>query len=241
MVRALLIADLHLSRERPATVELFLRFLKDEASRSQNLYILGDLFNVWIGDDDRTEPIPQIFKALSDLATRGTRLFLLKGNRDFLIGDNFCRETGCALLHDPAVVNLSCGPTLLMHGDLLVTDDVNYQRDRSYLRSDNFRDNFLNKSLDERTTMAADMRQRSRDAKANLADSIMDVNQQTVEEYMRQNGTWHLIHGHTHRPVTHDFRLDGRPAKRIVLADWKENKGPYLVDHGDALESYIFR
>ncbi len=241
MVKALLIADLHLSGERSATVELFLRFLKDEASRSQNLYILGDMFDVWIGDDDRTEPIPQIFKALSDLAARGRGLFLLKGNRDFLIGDSFCRETGCSLLHDPAVVNLSGGPTLLMHGDLLATDDLNYQRDRDYLRSDDFRDNFLSKSLDERTAMAADMRQQSREAQANLPDNIMDVNQQTVEQYMRQNGTWQLIHGHTHRPATHDFRLDGRPARRIVLADWKGNMGPYLVDHGDGLESCTFR
>ncbi len=241
MVKALLIADLHLSGERSATVELFLRFLKDEASRSQNLYILGDMFDVWIGDDDRTEPIPQIFKALSDLAARGTGLFLLKGNRDFLIGDGFCRETGCSLLHDPAVVNLSGGPTLLMHGDLLATDDLNYQRDRDYLRSDDFRDNFLSKSLDERTAMAADMRQQSREAQANLPDNIMDVNQQTVEQYMRQNGTWQLIHGHTHRPATHNFRLDGRPARRIVLADWKGNMGPYLIDHGDGLESCTFR
>ncbi|MCP3669347.1 MAG: UDP-2,3-diacylglucosamine diphosphatase [Gammaproteobacteria bacterium] len=241
MIKTLLIADLHLSGKRSATVELFLRFLKDEASSSQRLYILGDMFDVWIGDDDRTEPIPQIFKGLSDLAAKGTELFLLKGNRDFLIGEGFCRETGCSLLHDPAVVNLASGPTLLMHGDLLTTDDINYQRDREYLRSDEFRDNFLSKSLNERTTIATDMRQQSRDAKANLANNIMDVNQQAVEQYMRQNGTWQLIHGHTHLPATHDFRLDGRPARRIVLADWKEDVGPYLIDHGDGLESCIFR
>jgi len=241
MVNAMLIADLHLSGERSATVELFLRFLKDEASRSQRLYILGDLFEVWIGDDDRTEPIPQILKAMSNLASRGTQLFLIRGNRDFLIGESFCRETGCALLQDPAVINLSGVHTLLMHGDLLATDDLDYQRDRVYLRSDDFRRDFLRKSLEERASLAADMRQQSRDAQSNLPDNIMDVNQKTVEQYMRDNGTWQLIHGHTHRPETHDFRLGGRPAKRIVLADWKDNRGEYLIDHGDGLEESIFR
>ncbi len=241
MVNAMLIADLHLSGEKSATVELFLRFLRDEVSRSQRLYILGDLFEVWIGDDDRTEPIPQILSALSDLAARGAQLFLIRGNRDFLIGDGFCRETGCALLQDQAVVNLSGTHTLLMHGDLLATDDLDYQRDRIYLRSDDFRRDFLRKPLEERAGLAADMRQQSCDAKSNLPDNIMDVHQETVEQYMRENGTWQLIHGHTHRPSTHNFRLDGRPAKRIVLADWKEDQGAYLIDHGDGLESCIFR
>lgn len=237
----MLIADLHLSGERSATVELFLRFLKDEASRGQRLYILGDLFEVWIGDDDRTDPIPEILTAMSDLAASGTELFMLRGNRDFLIGEEFCRETGCALMQDAAVVNLSGQSTLLMHGDLLATDDLDYQRDRVYLRSDEFRRDFLRKSLEERANLAADMRQQSRDAQSNLPDNIMDVNQETVEQYMRDNGTWQLIHGHTHRPETHDFRMDGRPAKRIVLGDWKESRGPYLVDHGNGLEGNIFR
>jgi len=241
MVNAMLIADLHLSGDRSATVELFLRFLKDEASRSQRLYILGDLFEVWIGDDDQTDPIPDILKAMSDLASRGTQLFIIRGNRDFLIGEGFCRETGCALMNEAAVVNLSSGATLLMHGDLLATDDLDYQRDRVYLRSDDFRRDFLRKSLEERAILAADMRQQSRDAQSNLPDNIMDVNQQTVEQYMRESGTWQLIHGHTHRPDIHDFRLDGRPAKRIVLADWKEDRGEYLVDHGNGVEKNVFR
>ena len=194
MANAVLIADLHLSGERSATVELFLKFLRDEASSSQRLYILGDLFDVWIGDDDRTEPIPQILAALSDFAAKSRELFLIRGNRDFLIGDGFCRETGCALLQDAAVVNLSEVATLLMHGDLLVTDDLDYQRDRIYLRSDEFRDNFLGKPLSARTDRAAEMRQKSREAKSNLPDNIMDVNDKAVLDYMRQHGVWQLIH-----------------------------------------------
>ncbi len=237
----MLIADLHLSGERSATVELFLRFLRDEASNSQRLYILGDLFDVWIGDDDRTEPIPQILAALSDYAARGRELFMIRGNRDFLIGDGFCRETGCALLKDAAVVNLSGMATLLMHGDLLVTDDLAYQKERLRLRSNDFKDSFLSKPLSERARIAAEMKEQSQGAKSNLPDNIMDVNEATVIEYMRKHGAWQLVHGHTHRPDTYDLRLDGRPATRIVLSDWKDNKGPYLVDHGNGLESRIFR
>ncbi len=241
MANAMLIADLHLSGERSATVELFLRFLRDEASRSQRLYILGDLFDVWIGDDDRTDPIPQILSALSNYATRGRELFLTRGNRDFLIGDGFCRETGCALLQDAAVVNLSGAATLLMHGDLLVTDDPDYQRDRIYLRSKEFKDDFLSKPLSDRIKKAAEMRQQSQVAKSKLSAKIMDVNDTTVSEYMRKHGTWQLIHGHTHKSGTHDFRLDGRPAKRIVLGEWKEDQGQYLVTERNELESRIFR
>lgn len=241
MVNTMLIADLHLTGERSATVELFQRFLKDEASRSRRLYILGDLFDVWIGDDDRTEPIPQILKAMSDLASSGTELFLARGNRDFLIGDSFCRETGCALLPDATVVDLSGVATLLMHGDLLVTDDLDYQRERVNLRSDEFRHNFLSKPLSERVVKAAGMRQQSREAQSGLPHNSMEVNQQTVERYLRENGCRQLIHGHTHRPVTHDFKLDGRAAKRIVLAEWREDQGQYLIDHGDGLESCTFR
>ncbi len=241
MVKSMLIADLHLSGERSATVELFLRFLRDVASNSQRLYILGDLFDVWIGDDDWSEPIPQILTALSNYAARGKELFLIRGNRDFLIGEGFCRETGCALLQDCAVVNLSGQATLLMHGDLLVTDDHEYQKERIRLRSASFKQEFLNKPLSERRMLADEMREQSRRAKENLPDNIMDVNEATVIEYMRKHGAWQLVHGHTHRPDTHDLRLDGRPAKRIVLGDWSNDKGQYLVDHGNGLESRIFR
>ncbi len=241
MIDTLLISDIHLSVERPDTVELFLRFIKDKAQRSQRLYILGDLFDVWLGDDDQTPPIPEIQKGLSDVASKGCQLFFIRGNRDFLIGEGFSRETGCALLHDTAVINISGTSTLLMHGDLLVTDDTDYQRDRAYLRSDQFRDEFLSKPLSERIAIAASLRKKSIEAKSELSKSAMDVVDRTVEEYLRKYHTWQLIHGHIHIQGEYDLRLDGRPAKRFVLGEWTKDKGPYLVTQGNDLEFSIFR
>lgn len=240
MIDTILISDVHLSGERPTTVELFLRFLRDKVARSQRLYILGDLFEVWIGDDDRTPPIPEILKGLSDISSRGCQLFFIKGNRDFLIGEGFSRETGCALLHDTAVINISGTSTLLMHGDLLVTNDLDYQRDRVYLRSNEFRNEFLSKPLSERKVIASGMRQRSTETKAELSKSAMDVVDSTVEEYMRKYHAWQLIHGHTHIAGEYDLRLDGRPAKRYVLGEWLDRKGPYLIEQGNGLESCNF-
>ncbi len=241
MIDTLLVSDIHLSEERPATVEIFLRFLSDKGARSQRLYILGDLFDVWVGDDDRTPPIPEILKGLSDISSRGCQLFFIRGNRDFLIGDEFSRETGCALLHDSAIINISGESTLLMHGDLLVTNDADYQRDRVYLRSDQFREEFLGKPLSERKVIAASLRKKSIESKGELPKSAMDVVDGTVEEYLRKHHTWQLIHGHVHTQGEYDLRLDGRPAKRFVLGEWKEDKGPYLVNQGNGLEFATFR
>lgn len=241
MIDTILIADLHLSAERPATVELFLRFLRDKVSRCQRLYILGDLFDVWLGDDDKTPPIPDIIKSLSDVSSHGCQLFLIRGNRDFLIGEAFSRETGCALLHDTAVTNISGEATLLMHGDLLVTDDTDYQRDRVFLRSDEFSNDFLNKPLSERKAIASSLRQKSTETKSGLAKSTMDVVETAVEEQMRQHNCWQLVHGHTHIQGAHDLRMDGRPGKRYVLGEWSENQGPHLLDQGNGLEYDTFR
>jgi UDP-2,3-diacylglucosamine hydrolase len=236
VIDTILIADLHLSTERPATVELFLRFLRDKASHTQRLFILGDLFDVWVGDDDKTPPIPDILQGLSELSSRGCQLFFIRGNRDFLIGEEFSRETGCALLQDTAVINISGELTLLMHGDLLVTDDEEYQMDRVYRRSDEFRTTFLGKPLPERRAIAAGLRQKSADTQRDLSPYLTNVVDATVEEQMRQHNCWQLIHGHTHIQGEHDLRLDGRPAKRFVLGEWTERQGPYLVSRGNILE-----
>jgi UDP-2,3-diacylglucosamine hydrolase len=241
VIDTILIADLHLSAERLGTVELFLRFLKDKASRSQRLYILGDLFDVWLGDDDKTPPIPDILKGLSEVSSGGCQLFFIRGNRDFLIGDGFSRETGCALLQDTAVINISGESTLLMHGDQLVTNDIEYQKERALLRNDNFRDNFLSKPLSERKEIASNLRQKSSETKDGLPQSIMDVVEATVEEQMRKYNCWQLVHGHTHIQGEHDLRMDGRPGKRYVLGEWTKNQGPYLVDYGDGLVYEVFR
>ncbi len=241
MINTILIADIHLTAERPDTVELFLRFLREKVARSQRLYILGDLFDVWLGDDDNSPPIPEIIKTLSDISSRGCQLFIIRGNRDFLIGEEFSRETGCALLHESAVINISGESTLLMHGDQLVTDDTDYQRDRIYLRSDQFRDEFLSKPLSERQMIASTLRKKSMEIKSELSKSAMDVVDAAVEEQMRKHHCWQLVHGHIHIQGEYDMRLDGRPARRYVLGEWDENRGPYLMDQGNGLEFSIFR
>ena len=235
MGESLFIADLHLAPERPATVRLFLRFLAGRARRAEGLYILGDLFDAWIGDDDDSPPYPEIRAALRDLTASGVPCFLMHGNRDFLIGGRFSRDTGCTLLRDPYATELAGTPTLLMHGDLLCTDDVPYQRFRRKVRNPLVQRLFLWKSLKRRRAVAADYRRRSGAATALKAEAIMDINQSEVERRMRRFGARRLIHGHTHRPADHTFSLDGQPATRLVLADWHEDRGEVLVVSADGV------
>jgi UDP-2,3-diacylglucosamine hydrolase len=228
MAESLFISDLHLAPERPAAVDLFLGFLHRRAREADELYILGDLFDAWIGDDDDQPPYPEIRRALRLLADSGTRCAILRGNRDFLIGKRFARETGCQLLGDPHAMNLAGTRTLLMHGDLLCTDDVPYQRFRRRVRNPLVIRLFLLKSLARRREIAADYRRKSGRAIAEKASDIMDVNRQAVEDYMRRQGALHLIHGHTHRPADHRFELDGKRVMRSVLAEWQDDRGEVL-------------
>lgn len=224
----LFISDLHLAPEQPATVELFLGFLRRRARRAEALYILGDLFDAWIGDDDDQAPYPAIRQALHDLTTSGTRCAIISGNRDFLLGKRFSQETGCTLLREPSRVELLGIPTLLMHGDLLCTDDLAYQKFRRLIRNPIVRWLFLLKPLDKRRAMAASYRRKSGQAIARKPLAIMDVNQEAVKATLRRHGAWHLIHGHTHRPGEHAFDLDGHTAMRQVLADWHPERGEVL-------------
>jgi len=224
----LFISDLHLSQEQPGTVGLFLHFLQQQAPQAESLYILGDLFDTWVGDDDTTPPIPSIIAALKQLSKTGTKIFIQPGNRDFLLGQDFMSATGSTLLPDTYVIELEGIPTLLMHGDLLCTDDKEYQQARIMLRSKAFAQDFLSKTITDRRTIAASYRQRSGEATSLKADGIMDVNLETVIKIMQKNGTLRLIHGHTHRPGLHDFTLDGKTAQRIVLSEWHEHNGAAL-------------
>jgi len=226
---SLFISDLHLAPERPVSVKLFLGFLRERARGAESLYILGDLFDAWIGDDDDTPPYPQIRAALRELTASGTRCLIMHGNRDFLIGRAFARDTGCTLLKDPTLIALADTPTLLMHGDLLCTDDLPYQKFRRRIRNPIVTRLALWKSLDKRRAMAADYRRKSGKAMSEKNEEIMDVNQGTVEDYMRRFGAARLIHGHTHRPADHQFPLDGRGATRSVLAEWRHDRGEVLV------------
>jgi len=229
MPESLFVSDLHLSPEQPERVELFIHFLRGRAREATALYILGDLFDAWIGDDDDQLPYPEIRAALRDLTESGTSCGLMHGNRDFLIGSAFARDTGCTLLCDPFLLDLVGTRTLLMHGDLLCTDDLAYQRFRRRIRNPIVKRLFLWKSLPKRRNIAADYRRKSGAATAEKTLDIMDVNQQAVEDYMRRFQTERLIHGHTHRPADHSFQLDGKPVARIVLAEWQNAGAEMLV------------
>ncbi|MDD4914344.1 MAG: UDP-2,3-diacylglucosamine diphosphatase [Methylococcales bacterium] len=230
----LFISDLHLSLEKTAITRRFIHFLQHRAVSAAALYILGDLFDAWIGDDDNTPPNPAIKSALRQLAASGTDIFMLQGNRDFLLGQAFCRETGIRLLEDYAVIDLAGMPVLLTHGDLLCTDDLPYQAFRKKAHSQAWRQSVLSKPLLVRLLAARWYRFRSHFHKRNKTLEIMDVNQQTVAGVMRQFDCLTLIHGHTHRPAHHQFMLDGKPANRRVLADWKRDGGAVLCwNNGD--------
>lgn len=216
------ISDLHLALEKPELTRKFLFFLQHHAVNAKALYILGDLFDVWVGDDDFTPPINKLKKQLKQLTLTGTQIFLLSGNRDFLLGNKFCADTGISLLADYAVIELNGVKTLLTHGDLLCTDDLPYQAFREKSHTLAWQQNVLSKPLLLRLLVARWYRVRSFFHKRGKSAEIMDVNQQTVEEVMRQHQTSRLIHGHTHRSAIHDFMLDNQPVQRFVLTEWKK-------------------
>ncbi|MGR9052523.1 MAG: UDP-2,3-diacylglucosamine diphosphatase [Gammaproteobacteria bacterium] len=226
------ISDLHLALEKTDITRRFLNFLEKRAPRAQALYILGDLFDAWVGDDDPTPPGRSVQKKLKHLTDAGTRVFLQQGNRDFLLGERFCAETGVVLLDDYVLIDLGGVTTLLTHGDLLCTDDVAYQRFREKSRAPAWRRGVLSKPLLLRLLAARWYRLRSHFHKRKKTAEIMDVNQQTVESVMRRHQAARLIHGHTHRPAVHDFQLDGRPVQRFVLDDWKKNHARILCWRG---------
>ncbi|MDX1250652.1 MAG: UDP-2,3-diacylglucosamine diphosphatase [Gammaproteobacteria bacterium] len=214
------ISDLHLSTERPEMNELFLDFLDKEATKADALYILGDLFEVWIGDDASVAEHDRVIKGLLRLTTSGTPVYVMHGNRDFLMGGGFEQASGCKLIPDPTIITLYGVPTLLMHGDTLCTDDVEYQRFRAQVHDPRWQQQMLALPAEQRAAIAKDYRAQSREQSRQKAEEIMDVNQQAVEQALREHGVNHLIHGHTHRPGIHDFTLDGKPARRTVLGDW---------------------
>jgi len=231
----LFISDLHLHPARPAIVECSIRFLSTIPGSAEALYILGDLFESWVGDDHPEPAYAPVKQALMQCVRGGTPVFLLRGNRDFLLGERFAQETGCVLLDDPAPVDLYGRKALLMHGDSLCTDDVDYQVLRGRLRDPHWQRQALSLPLEERLALAEQARELSVLTVQGKDEAIMDVNQDEVLHVFARYSVNLLIHGHTHRPGVHRLQQGGRQLKRVVLGDWYE-QGSVLRAGPDSLE-----
>jgi UDP-2,3-diacylglucosamine hydrolase len=226
--RTLFVSDLHLDAARPRVTRLFLDFLETHARHTDALYLLGDLFETWIGDDDDNPVGSAVMDGLRICVDSGTPVHLMHGNRDFLLGARFAARTGCRLLDDPARIDLYGSPALLMHGDTLCTDDLEYQAFRTRVRDHRWQQGFLRQSLQARRITARQLRRLSRAGASEKPELTGDVDHKAVVQAMTRHGVLHLIHGHTHRPAIHEFELAGRPARRMVLGAWD--------DHGSVLE-----
>ena len=226
----LLISDLHLEEKRPDITRAFLLFLATRARQAEALYILGDFFEVWIGDDGMTPFQHEIADALRELSEAGTRIYLMHGNRDFLIGQRFCREAGCTLLSDPHKVQMNGEPVLLMHGDSLCTLDVGYMKLRRWLRNPLSLLILRNLPLSTRQKLARKLRNESRAQTRMKASEIVDVTPEEVIKVMAAHDVRTLIHGHTHRPAVHELEVNGQAARRIVLGDWDRQGWALQVD-----------
>ena len=218
----LFISDLHLDSGRPDIIAQFLGFLEGEARAADALYILGDLFETWIGDDAPEAGLGEALAGLARLTQSGVPCFVMHGNRDFLLGAEFCRQTGTHLLEDPVVLTLYGEDVLVMHGDALCTDDRAYQRLRATVRDPEWQRRFLALSPGQRATLASAARDGSRAHTAGVSYAITDVNADSVAGVLRAAGVTTLLHGHTHRPAIHSLEVDGRARRRIVLGDWHD-------------------
>lgn len=227
-MKALFISDLHLSEEHPEILRAFEALLARPARGVDALYILGDLFEYWAGDDDDTALSERVAQALRAVADDGIRIHFLAGNRDFLIGEAFAARAGFSLLAEPTEIELGGRRVLLCHGDTLCTDDAAYQAYRAMVRDPAWQRVFLGRPLSERRAIINDLRQKSAAAKREKSMEIMDVNTGAAESLLRAHGHPTLIHGHTHRPARHVHHVDGHDCIRWVLPDWHDD-APYLM------------
>ena len=224
----LFISDLHLDASRPAITDLFLRFLRQEALQAEALYILGDLFEAWVGDDDPSELATQVAQGLRAVSEAGVAVFFIHGNRDFLLGQDYAERCGMRLLPDPAVVELYGEPVMLLHGDLLCTSDVAYQQVRAQTRNPAWQAHMLAQPLAARIAFAAQARAASAAHQGGMKndsakfETLTDVTPAEVETSFVRYGLTRMIHGHTQRPAVHELTVDGKACTRIVLGDWYE-------------------
>ncbi len=241
MSQSLFISDLHLCADNPRSMQLFERFIAGPAAQAEALYILGDLFEYWAGDDDLASPFNQhACDLLRSLDAQGTRLFIMHGNRDFLMDEELGSACNATLLDDPAQIDLYGTPTLLMHGDTLCTDDTEYQQFRKMVRDERWQAQFLAQPLAARKALIEQVRTQSKDGKQAKAMEIMDVNAGAVDEVLRQHGYPRLIHGHTHRPARHLHHPDGRTCERWVLGDWDAGQASILKVDASGVTAQLF-
>ena len=216
----LFISDLHLDDRRPETTALLKQFLQDEAVNADALYILGDLFEFWLGDDVPSKCSLEVAAALSSLADKGVPCYFMHGNRDFLLQEDYAKQAGMTLLPQEHVADLYGERVLLMHGDSLCTDDIPYQQFRALVRNPAWQQDFLAKTPQQRLQIALQARDASAEHKDNVDVNIMDVNPDDVIGAFERHDVLRMIHGHTHRPATHDLEVNDHAAQRIVLGDW---------------------
>lgn len=236
------ISDLHLQESEPAMTQGFLSYL-DSLTDAKALYILGDFFEVWIGDDYENPLINEVKSALTTLTQRGVELYIMHGNRDFLIGDDFCQQVGATLLADPSVIDFDDEKVLLMHGDSMCTKDLAYMKMRPMLRNPMMQERLLNQTIEERLIMAANMRGESQKGNQMKSSDIMDVTPEEVDKVMTDNSVKTLIHGHTHRPFDHHWQHNDEQRRRIVLGDWSNTHGwqiRYNQEKGFELSKFEF-
>lgn len=230
-MHSLFISDLHLCENNPLTTRLFHHFIRHSTAQAEALYILGDLFEYWAGDDDLDTPFHrEITGTLASLTKQGTRLYIMRGNRDFLMNSQLAEACNASLLEDPTLLDLYGTPTLLTHGDALCTDDTEYQAFRAQVRNNRWQQQFLALPLAQRKAQIEQVRKKSEAEKQYKATSIMDVNLQAVNELLHEHGYPRIIHGHTHRPAHHLHRLDGHSCDRWVLGDWDKRANALRCD-----------
>lgn len=240
MKPTLLLSDLHLAPDRPAAAAAFHAFARGPARNAAAVYVMGDLFDSWIGDDQRRDPFARaVVASLRGISDAGVPLYVARGNRDFLLGPDFARDAGAMLMDEQTVVDVAGTPTLLTHGDEFCTDDVAYQRYRAWSRDPRSQRRLLRLPYSVRRVIAAWLRRGSRAATARKPESILDVNAAAVEQAFRARGVARIVHGHTHRPARHALVVDGKPRERIVLADW-DDRGHYIaIDEGGVHERHV--
>jgi len=231
------ISDLHLAPERPQIIELFLRFCDEVAAQADTLYILGDFLEYWLGDDDPSPALTPVFNKLNELSEKHkTRIIFMHGNRDFLVGNKLAERCHFELIEDDTLkIKIQDQDVLLLHGDTLCTDDVEYQKFRQLVRSEQWKQDILSKSIEERIQIAKKLREQSKKSTTEKEESIMDVNKQETEKAFLDNHVNVIIHGHTHRPAVHQQVINNQETTRVVLGDWFKS-GSYLRLNNNASE-----